>query len=609
MISIRTIAGTASAMRHIRTISLTLALVVALGDSSRAATQVTTTTYQYNSDRALTAVTTQVDGGAASTVYLVYDNFVPSASDPTSGTVLAGNGNLTGIGPATSGAYTTSFQYDQRNRLTAAATASQSVSYTYDASSRLASSTLGSDSLDFYFDNAANGPMANLNQKSTGVWSSYLGNVTYLSDGTEQMLCSPRKDIAGVFDASAQSFAPVRYDPYGATANGSPAAQSTYDLKSNPLLYTGQYQDPTWLGYYLRHRWYLPAYQTFLSRDPVDKMHRYGYATGDPIGRIDPSGLYSVENSARRFLRDLHAGGNGARGTAARFFLGGIIGITQIIAHPAAYWHEIVRDSHGLTAFLAIGVFAEIGTGGWGPFYDLAGSYTTRFLTRHAIDLGVGGSAAAFSSYQHGRFDWRSFAQGIEYTAGGIFWARDLGGFGYKPFDMSAKNVDDMIADHVGSGSNDVLVFRQRSAGFTAKTTPLAERFGIGNYHEGVFAVGREGSWFGNINVDDSGQYIWKTAWGDTPWPARAEAEYQFVGTYRADAVKTAFLDRAGAEAHNQYELEQRANGKVEIPEPNYSKYFNNCQQNAARLRQQIMALHAKPLPEIEDFEPIDDGQ
>src|SRR5262245_59683939 len=47
-------------------------------------------TYQYNSDGAPTAVTTQVDGGTPSTVYLTWDNFVPSVADPTTGTVARG---------------------------------------------------------------------------------------------------------------------------------------------------------------------------------------------------------------------------------------------------------------------------------------------------------------------------------------------------------------------------------------------------------------------------------------------------------------------------------------------------------------------------------------
>ncbi|MGH3054356.1 MAG: hypothetical protein ACRDL7_05200, partial [Gaiellaceae bacterium] len=295
----------------------------------------------------------------------------------------------------------------------------------------------------------------------------------------------------------------------------------------------------------------------------------------------------------------------GAKGTAVRFFLGGIIGVTQIIAHPSAYWHGIVRDSHGLDAFLAAGIFAEVGTSGWGPFYDLAGSSTTKLLTRHAIDLGIGLSQSAFSSLHGRRFEAAAFGQGVEYTVGGIAWGRDVGGFGYKPYDLSADDVNDMVSKHVQSDENDVLVFRQRSQGFTSKTSPLAEVFGWGNYHEGVFAAGGQGSWFGEINLNDKGEYYWKTAWEkDKAWTANQKAEYQFVGAYRADAVEKAFLARGGGEAVNEYTVAGAASGSVKRNYPEYNKYYNNCQQNAARLRRQIQYFqaHPAPEPEIEDI-------
>ena len=41
------------------------------------------------------------------------------------------------------------------------------------------------------------------------------GLVRYVSDGSEQILFTPRKDVAGLYDASAQSLAPYEYEPYG----------------------------------------------------------------------------------------------------------------------------------------------------------------------------------------------------------------------------------------------------------------------------------------------------------------------------------------------------------------------------------------------------------
>jgi RHS repeat-associated protein len=72
----------------------------------------------------------------------------------------------------------------------------------------------------------------------------------------------------------------------------------------NNYLYRGEQYDPDLGLYYLRARYYNPATGRFLSRDlkefqplkswniPVDssKLHRYLYASGDPVNRIDPRG-------------------------------------------------------------------------------------------------------------------------------------------------------------------------------------------------------------------------------------------------------------------------------------------------------------------------------
>ncbi|MGH3054357.1 MAG: hypothetical protein ACRDL7_05205, partial [Gaiellaceae bacterium] len=155
-------------------ILIAVALVLAAARCG-ATIQTTMTTYQYNLDGALTAVTTQVDTQAPTTTYLTWDNFVPRTADPTAGTVLAGNGNLSGFGATPGAAFTTQFQYDQRNRLVGSTTgAAQSVAYTYYPASLMASSTLASgDTLQFYYDAAPISQVANIKQPSTATWSGY----------------------------------------------------------------------------------------------------------------------------------------------------------------------------------------------------------------------------------------------------------------------------------------------------------------------------------------------------------------------------------------------------------------------------------------------------
>ncbi|MGA3080440.1 MAG: RHS repeat-associated core domain-containing protein, partial [Terracidiphilus sp.] len=78
----------------------------------------------------------------------------------------------------------------------------------------------------------------------------------------------------------------------------------------NNYLYRGEQFDSDLGLYYLRARYYNPATGRFLSRDPYDgstilpaSLHRYLYASGNPVNRIDPRGRadlfeYAMESSA-----------------------------------------------------------------------------------------------------------------------------------------------------------------------------------------------------------------------------------------------------------------------------------------------------------------------
>jgi RHS repeat-associated protein len=87
-------------------------------------------------------------------------------------------------------------------------------------------------------------------------------------------------------DATGAAVATWSYDPYGNQA----AHTGTIDV---PLGYTGQYTDRETGYQYLRARYYDPPTATFLTRDPAVSMTRdaYGYVYGDPLNRVDPSGL------------------------------------------------------------------------------------------------------------------------------------------------------------------------------------------------------------------------------------------------------------------------------------------------------------------------------
>jgi RHS repeat-associated protein len=92
------------------------------------------------------------------------------------------------------------------------------------------------------------------------------------------------------------------YDAYGNSFTKSGTTPNNY-------LYRGEQYDSDLGLYYLRARYYNPATGRFLSRDPKEfnplksrnnpvdsrKLHRYLYASGDPINRIDPRGREDEE--------------------------------------------------------------------------------------------------------------------------------------------------------------------------------------------------------------------------------------------------------------------------------------------------------------------------
>jgi len=376
-----------------------------------------TTQYTYNADGALTAQRTTLDAGSAQGTYFTWDNFLPATADPSSGTVSAANGNLLGYGAAPGSTDSAAFTFDRRNRLTGYAGTGRQVAYAYTAGGLLAAATPAAGSgLRFYHDDAAQ--MTNLRQDagaSTELWSGDLGRVRTVGDGAEQVRLRPRKDVAGTYDAGAESVAAHQYDAYGAQS-AAPSAQ--YDIHANPMQYAGEYRDALWGGSYLRARWYAPELPLFLSRDPVAHLGRYGYAGGNPVMRIDPSGRSwkSFENSFahgrmgwQRWLQHL-GGSNAWYSHVARLTAGMLLGPLQMVANPAGFVNAIVHDTGGMDFFLAAGVLSE----------GAAGYFGLRLTTITALQSvgGAGQSALAAVDRSFSHFNAGTFVTGLEYTAG-----------------------------------------------------------------------------------------------------------------------------------------------------------------------------------------------
>jgi RHS repeat-associated protein len=108
------------------------------------------------------------------------------------------------------------------------------------------------------------------------------GAVTYL---VSDLLGSVR----GIVSSSGTLTATTAYDAWGNTETPGGLTAAT------PFGYAGGYTDVTGL-IYLINRYYDPATGQFTSRDPAvsQTQQPYGYASGDPVRVIDPTGMASV---------------------------------------------------------------------------------------------------------------------------------------------------------------------------------------------------------------------------------------------------------------------------------------------------------------------------
>jgi RHS repeat-associated protein len=564
------------------------------------------TDYTYNTDGALTAIATSVDGGDSTTEYLTWDDFVPDESDPSTGTVGIGNGRLVGRGPKPGVANATErFEFDPRDRLLTYSSDSSEETYDYHAGGMMASSSAEGDSLRFYYDTSPNPQATNLHQEQTDLWSGYLGGVRYLSDGTEQTLLRPRKDTTATYDAATGTVQSYAYDAYGAQPSNPPSG--TYDLQANPFQYAGEYRSPMWGGTYLRARWYDPDLPGFISRDPVANLNRYAYAGANPVMNVDPSGesyKSAVGNPLGHFLQKLNSG---VGGHFARIFLAPLIGPLQILADPGSFWGAVKHNRDGIDIFLAAGIASEVG-GGVVDF-ALAGVVRlgTRFAARTASDLtiGVSSSIGAGASRGFRHFDWNAFGQGLELSLNPLLTRGATGLNVRSGFQLSTEDLA-AFADKLDKMPEaTALVFRQKTdieisvvSGAELKASlepPLLQALHVGNYHERLIAFTKDefflndaigkGLRLSREDVDDLA--------GVKAAIMRQTGKFEFVGEVTdfisRDKQKAFFANpwKVRVEKNESYIPVEELQTRV-LKARKYGQFTNNCQHHAYAVLQDL---------------------
>jgi RHS repeat-associated protein/uncharacterized repeat protein (TIGR01451 family) len=234
-----------------------------------------TTTYAYDADDRLLSET----GPGGTTTY-----------------TWSGRGALERIDAPTG---TTRFTYDDLDRLTEVQLPDgQRVRYGYDASGRLLSRTDASGTRRClplpraprgYSDCAleyGDAPPVARAFGPEGVASLHEGA------SARHLLAGLQGDVVGATDDAAALVSRASYSPFG---------EQRVEGEALGYGYTGERQDAATGLVFLRARWYHPATGRFLtpdrygatSNDPRT-LHRYLYALGNPLNRIDPSGEFTL---------------------------------------------------------------------------------------------------------------------------------------------------------------------------------------------------------------------------------------------------------------------------------------------------------------------------
>ncbi|MGL6160752.1 RHS repeat-associated core domain-containing protein, partial [Microbulbifer sp.] len=123
-----------------------------------------------------------------------------------------------------------------------------------------------------------------------------------------------RGNVTSVTDAQQQKVAEYTYTDYGSINNQTGTLDQPFRFS------TKRWDESTGLAYF-GYRYYIPANQKWLTRDPIAEsggVNIYGYVLGNPINGVDPYGLESfascVDNNKFDWGKIIGSGGDAVTG-------------------------------------------------------------------------------------------------------------------------------------------------------------------------------------------------------------------------------------------------------------------------------------------------------
>jgi RHS repeat-associated protein len=200
------------------------------------------------------------------------------------------DGNLTSV----VGTSPFSAIYDARNLPTLITRGGSSAEYHYDGMLNRVKSISGSSTRNFHYDHV--GRLLFETDGSGTVTTTYLYQGRKLAamqaaDGNMYFYHFDKTgNTVALTNSSGTVVAAYAYSPYGAVLGRSGSV-------INPFTYVGAYgvMDEGNNLYYMKNRYYDAGTGRFLQKDPIGFAGRqsnlYAYVAGNPVGRIDPTGL------------------------------------------------------------------------------------------------------------------------------------------------------------------------------------------------------------------------------------------------------------------------------------------------------------------------------